>query len=207
MLRAVKAAASRPPCALSLPVGSPVEALLRPVATRPGATCAGDVRALTEWRNRFMGSFLSEFVATEARTERWLVESVGPDDSRILFMLDDLGGRTVGHMGLASIDWDRRWAEADSVTRGGEAPRGLVTSALHALWRWGQDALGLLELGVRVRSDNSALAFYEKAGFRELHRVPLRREQLGDEARWVEDASLAESEPSLVHMELPRNGG
>ena len=202
ILRAAKAAASRPPPALCVPVGTPAAAWLRPVVTRPGAIAPEDVSAITEWRNRFRGSFLTEFTATESRTERWLAEAVGTDDSRIFFMVDDPGGATVGHMALAVTDWRAGIAEVDSVVRGGEAPKGLATRALHGMWQWGRAALGLSDLHVRVRSDNTALEFYEKAGFRELRRVPLRRHEAEGEVQWVKEPSLNGSNVSLVHMEL-----
>ena len=187
---------------MSIRVGGPVAGRLRPVATRAGQVPVADVRRLTEWRNRFVSSFLSEFVATEERTERWLVEVVGPDDTRVLFMLEDAEGRTVGYMGLAFIDWETGYAEADAVVRGADAPRGLVTRALAALWSWGREELGLSRLGVRVRSDNPAIAFYEKAGFRELRRVPLRGRRDGDELHWAEDPGADPGGLSLVYMEL-----
>ncbi|MEA2473004.1 MAG: hypothetical protein QOE06_919 [Thermoleophilaceae bacterium] len=188
--------------ALRIPVGDPAVAHLRPVGTRPGQIRDADVKALTAWRNRFDRAFLAEFTGHDDRTERWLVESVGTDDARILFMVDDASGRTVGHMGLACIEWDTGRAEADSVVRGAEASPGLFTRALQTMWSWGRNSLGLSSLGVRVRSDNTAIAFYEKAGFRELRRVRLRRERFADELRWVEDPSLAGDGLSLVHMEL-----
>ena len=103
---------------LCIPVGSPVAAVLRPVATTPGRLNANDVRVLTEWRNRYVGSFLTEFTATEAGTEKWLTGVVGPDPGRILFMLDTARGETVGYLGLAFINWQKQIGEADAVARG-----------------------------------------------------------------------------------------
>jgi len=201
LLREVKASAiSRGP-ALSVPVGNPIEAILRPVATRSNATNPGDVRVLTEWRNRFVNAFLGEFEANEARTARWLTEQVASDDSRILFMLDDTTGRTLGYMGLAFIDWENLSGEADAIVRGLECAPGLMTRALRTLLSWAHAQLGLTTLGVRVRSDNSALEFYRKFGFAEVRRVPLRRTQNGNEVLWVEDESI-DSDVSLVHMVL-----
>ena len=96
LLRSLKAhALPRGSVALTIPVGQPLVASLRPVATRAEAIDAADVRVLSEWRNRFVGAFLTEFEANNERTARWLREGVGPDDSRILFMLDDaLSGET-----------------------------------------------------------------------------------------------------------------
>ena len=208
LIQAAKASAAPAQPTLCLPVGQPVVGLLRPVVTRPGATSPTDVRALTEWRNRFVEAFLTEFEAREERTERWLVESVGPDDTRILFMVEDDGGRTVGYMGLAFIEWDTGYAEADAVVRGANAPPRLMTRSLETMWSWGRGALGLTRLGVRVRSDNTAIAFYRKIGFRERGRVPLRRDRLDDGlTRLVEDPLSGAGEPSLVHMELEGDGG
>ena len=203
LLNAVKASTRPRGPVLSLPVGSPVEAVLRPVATRREDLNAKDVRVLSEWRNRHLRAFLTEFQATEYRTARWLNEMVGPDDTRILFMVDDAKGRTIGYMGLAFIDWENRSAEADAVVRGVEAPPGMMTRALRTLLSWARGQLGLPRLGVRVLSDNTALEFYRKFGFREVRRTPLRRVEEEDMIRWIEDPSLPHSERSLVHMTLP----
>jgi len=203
LLKALKATATANAPCLVIPVGSPVEATLRPVATIAGSLRASDVRVLTEWRDRFVKAFLTEFKADEERTARWLTEMVGPDDTRILFMLDDAAGRTFGYMGLAFIDWENSYGEADSVVRGREAAHGIMARALHTLLSWSRTQLSLQHLGVRVRSDNSALEFYRKLGFKEERRVALRRVAEADSVRWVEDESLDTAESSLVYMSLP----
>ena len=207
LIQAAKATAAAAQPTLCLPVGRPVAGLLRPVVTRPGATSPADVRALTDWRNQHVKSFLTEFVATEERTERWLVESVGADDTRILFMVEDAEARTVGYMGLAFIDWEAGTAEFDAIVRGAKARSGLMSRSIRTMWSWGRTALGLERLCGRVRSDNPALAFFEKLGVREHGRVPLRREQAGEEVRWVEDPTIESGGPSLVHLELLDDGG
>ena len=188
---------------LSIPVGRPVVALLRPVATVIEKINENDVQVLTAWRNRFIESFLSEFESDEDRTRRWLSEIVGPDDTRILFMVDAASGQTIGYMGLAFINWDESSGEADAIVRGGDAPRGLMTATLQTLLAWGRSQLGIQRFGVRVRSDNSAITFYRKFGFEEVKRVPLRRTTKRDMIQWVEDDSLPFGGPSLVHMTLP----
>lgn len=198
---AAKEAASTAEPPLCLPVGRPVIGLLRPAVTFAGAARAEDIRLLTLWRNRFATAFLTEFVATEQRTARWLAETIAPADDRILFMVDDSHGRTVGHMALAFIDWETGHAEVDAVVRGVESPAGLMTPALDAMWGWGRRSLGLTRLFVRVRSDNPSLVYFQKRGFRELKRVPLRCDPSGQEAAWVEDPSLAPGGPALVHLE------
>ncbi len=198
----------RQPC-LSIPVGpvgSPVEAVLRPVSTVAGKLNSDDVRVLTEWRNRFVKSFLTEFVATEDRTASWLTDVVGPDPTRILFMLDDSRGQTVGYLGLAFIDWEQRSGEADAIVRGAEVAPGVMAKAMFTLLGWGHEQLGLETLGARVRSDNPALRFFLKIG-KEDKRVPLRRIDeagLPGMVRWVEDETLASSDASLVYLTFDR---
>jgi GNAT superfamily N-acetyltransferase len=203
LLKAVKEFAIPHGSALSLPVGSPVEAVLRPVATRKDHLNENDVRLLTEWRNRFVGAFLTEFEANESRTARWLTEMVGTDETRILFMIDDASRQTIGYMGLAFIDWQNNTGEADAIVRGGVAPPGLMSRAMRTMLGWARVQLHLSTLGVRVRSDNEALTFYHKFGFQEARRVPLRRSESEGMVSWVEDDSLQPGEPSLVHMLLP----
>ena len=204
LLVALKASAiSNAPC-LSIPVSSPVEALLRPVATTAGKTNANDVRVLTQWRNRFVKSFLTEFEANESRTEQWLTNVVGPDPTKILFMLDDAQGRTVGYLGLGFIDWEQLSGEADALVRGVEGAPGLMTRAFFTLLNWACDQLGLTTLRGRVRSDNSALKFFLKAAT-ETKRVPLRRIDEPDMIRWVEDASLGDVSPSVVYLTFQRH--
>lgn len=200
LLTVLKATAGMPGPTLVIPVGSPPEAFLRPVATRKNLLNTEDIRVLTEWRNRFVQAFLTEFQATESRTARWLVEVVGPKEGKILFMVDDLNGRTFGYMGLDYIDWDRSYGEADSVVKGAEAPPGTMKHALQGLLAWAQGQLGLRELGVRVRSDNTALEFYRKVGFQEVCRVPLHPVEEPGMIRWIEDESLGTARVYLVHM-------
>ncbi|HEU4435323.1 MAG TPA: GNAT family N-acetyltransferase [Pyrinomonadaceae bacterium] len=203
LIQAVKARATAAQPCLSLPVGSPVEALLRPVSTAPGKLNENDVRVLTEWRNRFVKSFLTEFEATEARTATWLTDVIGPDPTRILFMLDDAHGQTVGYLGLGFIDWEQGVGEADAIVRGAEVAPGVMAKALFTLLGWGYEQLGLETIGARVRSDNPSLRFFLKIG-RELKRVPLRRIDEPAMVRWVEDETLVTSPASLVYLIFDR---
>ena len=204
LLVALKATAGSRGPVLSIPVGRPLEAVLRPITTRKEELNAEDVRLLTEWRNSHVRSFLTEFQATEERTKRWLTETVGPDDTRILFMINDANNRTIGHAGLARIDWERGSAEIDAVVRGVKVDPKIIVRALRTMSDWARGQLGLRHQVCRVRSDNRALKFFQRRGFlAEMSRVPLRRVEESDMVRWVEDPSLSpDSEPSLVYLEL-----
>ena len=200
LLRALKDRTVAGAPTLVLPVGLPTRALLRPIATRPGATDPVDVRLLSQWRNRHVKSFLTEFNAHDERTAAWLGGPVHADGSKILFMLDALDGKRLGHLGLGFIDWQAGYGEADAIVSGGESPPGLMKLALRTLLHWARDQLGLATLGVRVRSDNPAVLFCEKVGFRELQRVPLVRRGDAEFTEWFEDSAAKDSVASLVYM-------
>ena len=191
------------PC-LSIPVGFPVEAFMRPVSTVAGKLNDNDVRVLTEWRNRFVHSFLTEFEATDARTATWLTDIIGPDPTKIMFMLDDLSSQTIGYLGLGFIDWQTREGEADAAVRGVEtAAPGIMSRAFLTLLGWAYEQLGLKIIRGRVRSDNPSLRFFLKLAT-ETKRVPLRRIEEPGMIRLVEDETLVTSSVSLVHLTFDR---
>lgn len=204
LLESLKRSAGGPRPELGLVAGSPPQSILRPIATRRERLNQSDVRVLTEWRNRFVTSFLTEFQATEERTADWLVTFVGPNSNKILFMVDDAAGNTFGYMGLDFIDWEDHTGEADAIVRGGTAPRGAMAAALTALIQWARVQLELDQIYVRVRSDNSALQFYEKIGFEEFRRVALIRRQKPNEIHWEEDETSEIGSPCLVHLRYER---
>ena len=204
LLEALKRSAGGPGPELGLVVGSPPQSILRPIATRRERLNQSDVRVLTEWRNRFVTSFLTEFQAIEERTADWLVTFVGPNPNKILFMVDDAVGNTFGYMGLDLIDWEDYTGEVDAIVRGGTAPRGAMAAALTALIQWARVQLELDQIYVRVRSDNSALHFYEKIGFEEFRRVALIRRQKQNEIHWEEDETSEIGSPCLVHLRYER---
>lgn len=180
--------------------------VLRPInASEPSVN---DIKLLTEWRNRDVKSFLTEFNATPERTRAWLTEAIQKDDSRILFMIEDArAGTALGYIGLAFIDWERGLAEPDSVVRGQTGQPGLMSAAMHSLLDWARHELGLLEFSLRVLRDNPALRFYKRFGFQEVKRVPLVCEQTADGCMWREGQPLSndESVRELVYLTLPDN--
>ena len=202
LFAALKATAKGHGPSLVLPVAHDVPALLRPVATVPGHLDGDDVDLLTVWRNRHVKSFLSEFVATRERTSSWLTEQVHANAGKMLFMVETLDGKRVGHVGLGFIDWDKAYGEADAIVSGGASPKGLMKASLLVLMNWSRDVLGLNELAVRVRSDNPAVEFYRRVGFREVKRVPIRAQAMPDGIQWLESPHSSDHSVTLVHMIL-----
>ena len=148
------------------------------MATRAEKLNPDDVRVLTEWRNRFVKSFLTEFAATEARTAAWLTDVVGPDPTRILFMLDD--ARTHGRLPrprLYRLATTHRRSRRDRSRRGSRP--GVMAKAMFTLLDWGYEQLELTKLGARVRSDNPSLRFFLKIS-KETKRAPAPDRRAGD---------------------------
>jgi RimJ/RimL family protein N-acetyltransferase len=172
---------------------------IRPVATRREFLDSADIACLTNWRNHHVNAFLTEFSATDERTARWLSDAVHTDDSRILFMIEDERLERVGYMGIAYIDWERSYVEADAIVSSGTTPKGMMSAALRTVLRWAMGQLGLKVVAVRVLSDNPALTFYQKLGFEETKRIPLKRVISNDLVSWIEDETLATPERYLVH--------
>lgn len=182
-------------------MGWPAVARLRVVATEPDRVSVDDVERLTIWRNRHVGSFLTEFEATAARTADWLVNRVREDDGRILFMVESAAGQVIGYMGLAFIDWGSGRGEADAVVRGVDGHPGVMGRCLQSMLGWARAGLGLGEIWVRVRSDNPALGFYGRMGFVERHREPLVRTEGAGGVVWVSAPAGGAGGVALVHME------
>lgn len=172
---------------------------LRLVPTNPNHLDVFDIKLLTTLRNRYAKSFLTEFDANDGQTANWLAKVVHVDDSRILFIIENERNERLGYMGLAYIDWNNSYVEADAIVSGGSTPKGLMTCALKTLLVWAMQFLQLKNVGVRVLSDNPALIFYKKMGFIETKRVPLRRVEKEGLTAWVEDSSLITSDRYLVH--------
>lgn len=205
LVRLLKDASGLPGPQLLLKVDGFGDYFLRPVATKRNLQNSLYVSCLTTWRNRYVESFLSEFTATDEKTATWLNEVIHMDNSRILFMIENMQQDPIGYMGLAYIDWVQSYGEADAIVKGKSVPKGLMSAALKTLLNWAKGQLMIETLGVRVLSDNPALRFYRKLGFVETRRVPLKKNISSNLIIWVEDDTLLKSERYLVHHIWKKN--
>jgi RimJ/RimL family protein N-acetyltransferase len=188
-----------------IPVGKPVDFFLRPIATDKNKLNKNDIHLLSEWRNKFVRSFLTEFRANDERTASWLTEHVAKNDQKIMFMIDTLDNIPIGHVGLGFINWETGYVEADAIVRGASARKGLMREALRLLLTWAETSLGLDNAWVRVRSDNPAVVFYQNTGFIEKNRIPLSKKTEGDSLIWFEDPNAEKDAPALIYMKYQLN--
>lgn len=173
---------------------------LRPLQGSAPGLSARDVELLTEWRNRYRRFFLTDFTATVEQTRAWLLKS-GSDPSRILFMIEPEGRSPFGHAGLCNLRPAKAYAELDNVVRGADGPRGGMTAAVTTLCEWAASSLGVTALWVRVMSDNPAVSFYEKLGFRRAYDVALELQCDGSKAVWMERPDRRTADRYLRYME------
>lgn len=204
LLRALKETATCAGPQLVLNIPNFKNYYLRPIPTKSTSLNSQDVLCLTEWRNRNKNAFLTEFIATTDRTQRWLTEVVHNDDSRILFMLVDVDESPIGYMGFGYIKWAEGYGEADAVVRGNPSQKGVMSEGLATMMNWARCQLGINHIGVRVLSDNRALCFYNRLGFVETTRAPLIKHETAEQVTWIEDELCREPERYLVYHKLYR---
>ena len=76
---------------------------LRPITADFRTTMADCVELLDQWRIENPCMSPSRFPITHERTERWIIDSIINNDKRILFLIQSLDNRYIGHMGFTNI--------------------------------------------------------------------------------------------------------
>jgi perosamine synthetase len=160
------------------------------------------LQKLTDWRNTNVHVYPTQFVATIESTKAWLKDRLLAVDERILFMVVDVRGKVVGHMGFNGCLNNDFLFEIDNVVRGDStAAKGLFSQALFALMEWARNALNVSGFFLRVMDDNpNAIDFYKRNGFVEGGRVPLIREERSGFVSYRDATKGERPEKSFVRM-------
>ncbi|MEJ0075768.1 MAG: GNAT family N-acetyltransferase [Alphaproteobacteria bacterium] len=192
----------------SLPImdrSSRLVGTLRPI-TYELASDANVVDALYRWRQAHMQAFLTRFTPSPTSTRKYLVSHSLPDSQRVLFLIDDLTGKHVGHVGLCNITAGS--VEVDNVIRGeAVGTPDFIVDAQKALLRWTFSELDVPLAYLNVLGGNlPAIRCYTKIGFVTTTTTPLTREEIHGGHRLVpsSEAATGPSEGLLVRMELTR---
>lgn len=134
------------------------------------------IKLLGSWRKKSNRWFPSQFRVTYAGTKRWGKTQLLDKEDRILFMIEDLTGRPIGHLGFYRFDFKTYSCEVDNVIRGINHVPGVMTAAITSLCDWGKHALGIRTYYLRVVSNNvRAVRLYTRAGFEVVERLPLKK--------------------------------
>lgn len=157
---------------------------------------------LTAWRNTDVAAYPSQFVATPASTKAWLRDRVLAAPERMLFLVVNKFGRTVGHMGFASAISDDASLEMDNIVRGVKAgDAGIMQRGMVALIDWAEEKLGPREIYLRVFETNThAVKFYEKLGFVHDRLLPLTKHQNGANATFKPTGEGEKADTHFMRM-------
>jgi perosamine synthetase len=146
------------------------------------------IELLADWRRDNDQYFPSQFVVTLEGTKTWFAEQVLARPDRILFFVYSPSSEPVGHVGLSNFLPHERKCELDNVIRGADAVPGLMTDAIKTLLAFAKQYLSIDRVILRVISNNiAALRLYERCGFAEFKRVPLRQVVAHNRTEWIED--------------------
>jgi RimJ/RimL family protein N-acetyltransferase len=120
---------------------------------------------LTQWRQKYMRYFLTQFEATFERTQHWVKNGVIPDPSRILFLIETADGDILGNFGVCNIETHS--AELDNLIRGKKGGhQKLIYFAEIAMLFWIFNVLEKKEAALHVFSNNDrTIALHTSIGF------------------------------------------
>lgn len=160
------------------------------------------IETLGRWREESAHVYPTQFPVTFAGTKRWLRARVLDDPNRILFLIVDLGGKPIGHVGFASALNDEGLLELDNLLRGSfRGHRELVPIAVKALLDWAQDTIAPTGFYLRVLASlKHVIKLDQRLGFVEEARIPLRKVVDGECLSFVEDHEIAEPDEWFVRM-------
>lgn len=178
---------------------------LRPITADFDRTIPDCVQLLDRWRADNPTLSPSRFPITHERTRRWITESIINNDKRILFMIQDLSCRNVGHIGFTNIDWELQSAEVDLVLRGERVNiPGFMRHGMAALIQWGTQDLLIKHIDLVVLPYNEhAISFYQSCGFQKDGIVPLLKVEDNDEISWIRCKEFVpDPEFYFLHMSL-----
>lgn len=111
------------------------------------------IECLTKWRQKYMKYFLTQFTATNERTQLWLNNYVLLDDTTILFLIQNEEGKWIGNFAISNIR--EKDAELVNLIRGekGGHPK-LIFYTILSLINWMYKRLRIEDVYIHVFSNN-----------------------------------------------------
>ena len=146
---------------------------LRPIPSEIKGDAINDIALQTKWRNMHKNTFFVEpFIATEERTLNWLKEIYFTNAERIIFMIEAIDNKAIGHLGFEFFDFNRKTCEYGRLLRGDFSPIenqkkvNLIEHAQKSFLDWGFNTLELEIISGRLFADNWLVRrLHDKFGF------------------------------------------
>ncbi len=147
------------------------------------------IAKLAKWRDENSFAYPTRFPVTFDGTKKWLRTHLLDVNDRILFLVLDIRGNALGHVGLANAINETAEIEIDNILRGEkQSEPGILSLAMQTLLEWTQETLHPKRIFLHVFSDNQhAIAFYHRLGFSDEKLLPLKRIESGDIVNYVTD--------------------
>jgi RimJ/RimL family protein N-acetyltransferase len=160
------------------------------------------IKKLKNWRNENQIAFPKVFNATENGTLIWLEKAVLKREDRLLFLIDDIYGKTVGHIGVSSFNYEDKTCEIDNIIRGDISSQSKVMEhAVNGLLSWIFEMINPKYIKLRVFNDNTkAISLYYKLGFKLGALYPLEKKIKESETEWID--SKDKIDRFFISMEL-----
>lgn len=144
------------------------------------------VRHISNWRRRESYWFSQQFKVTFEGTRKWLDKLVINNPDRVLFVIEDRGGKYYGHLGFFRYRARDNSCELDNVVRGVADIKGLMTDSVQALVKWGFENLGISQMYLTTFADNQrAVNLYMRCGFKITRKIPLKKIKKNNEIHWL----------------------
>lgn len=142
------------------------------------------INDLRKWRQKYMKYFLTQFVATNERTQLWLNNSVLLDDTRILFLIQDEEDKRIGNFGICNIR--EKEAELDNLIRGEKGgDQKLIFYAEISLMHWIYKNLGIEDIYLHVFSNNRiTINLHRSVGFEISKIYPLVKSKTSQQVQY-----------------------
>ena len=146
------------------------------------------VECMTKWRNQFRSFFLTQFDATEERTEKWLKNTLVPDKTRGMYLIRNTADVLLGHLGVRRLD--TACPELDNMIRGrGGGDPQIMRFAEIALITSIFQCPRAEAVSLQVFSRNwIPISLHQSLGFQITEKKELFKQTLGDEVHYTAES-------------------
>lgn len=157
--------------------------IMRPI-TKTHLQCHDVIEKMTNWRNHYKTFFMTQFNATQERTEKWLKNVVLANPEQLLFLIyckDNL----IGQFGFKELNGNSVFL--DNLMRGESGGHPLLMRyAVSAMVTWLFDVMKVNEVYGFIFANNAmSLKLHKDLGFSFTEKYPLNKQVDGEEITWV----------------------